>query len=52
MHFKAAEPARQPTFATEKKPTGDGRWNSREKQAVHAAIKGEDGKKGAAGGRG
>ena len=25
---------------------GTGRWNSREKQAVHAAIKGEDGKKG------
>ena len=46
MHFKATEPARQPTFATEKndrkREGGTAGRNRRRK----AAIKGEDGKKG------
>ncbi len=46
MHFKATEPARQPTFATEKndrkREAGTAGRNRRRK----AAIKGEDGKKG------
>ena len=40
MHFKATEPARQPTFATEKNDRKREGWNSREKQAAQSRYKG------------